>query len=212
MRKCNFDGYSNAWYEGNAGDRERAEKSVIAEGIEKLFAPKRVLDIACSSAGILRWFNERGRSVTGLDCPHAFSNEGWKKVLEIPIEKVVSYDLQEVINKETWPKIEPADVCVSLETGEHLPPEVSLSFVEYLTSLAPIIVFSAAYPGLGGCEHINVHPPEFWTEKFEACGFEYDDFSTEVMLGHMRGKMLNEFYMHLRVFRKKGYSPQDIKP
>lgn len=203
MKACEFSGYTDSWYVGNAGERERAEKSVIAEGIEKLFAPKRILDIACSSAGILRWFRERGREVKGLDCPHAFASVGWRGVLEIPIAEAVEYDLQLVLDRSTWPDMGKADVCVSLETGEHLPTETSFSFVEFLTSTASVVVFSAAYPGLGGCEHVNVQDFKFWKDKFEACGFYYDDEATTELLAHMNGKMFNEFYMHLHVFRKK---------
>lgn len=63
------------------------------------------------------------------------------------------------------------DVALSLEVAEHLPPESAERFVRFLTSLAPVIVFSAAVPCQVGTHHVNEQYPAYWARRFEACGF-----------------------------------------
>ena len=47
------------------------------------------------------------------------------------------------------------DLVVSLEVAEHLPSECAETFVDSLTGLGPIVLFSAAIPHQGGTNHAN---------------------------------------------------------
>lgn len=47
------------------------------------------------------------------------------------------------------------DIVSTLEVAEHLPKERGESFVEDLTRLSDVILFSAAIPGQGGTNHVN---------------------------------------------------------
>src|SRR5262249_51654275 len=58
------------------------------------------------------------------------------------------------------------EMAVCLEVGEHLNPARADTFVDDLTRLAPVVVFSAAIPGQGGTNHINEQWPSYWTALF----------------------------------------------
>jgi hypothetical protein len=74
----------------------------------------------------------------------------------------------------------PFDLAYCFEVAEHLPPELGERLVEYLSTLAPVVVFSAAHPGQGGRGHINEQPPEHWIRSFARHGFDLDAMSTSV--------------------------------
>jgi len=67
------------------------------------------------------------------------------------------------------------DLAVSLEVGEHLPESAAKTFVESLTRLAPVVLFSAAIPGQGGTSHVNEQWPEYWSRLFANHGFDPAD-------------------------------------
>ena len=63
------------------------------------------------------------------------------------------------------------DLAMSLEVAEHLPPDAADGFVEYLTRLAPAVLFSAAIPGQGGTQHLNEQWPDYWARRFQSRSF-----------------------------------------
>jgi hypothetical protein len=66
-------------------------------------------------------------------------------------------------------------LVLSLEVAEHLPIESGRTFIDSLTKLGPIILFSAAIPNQGGYCHLNEQWPEFWARYFLKNGFEVID-------------------------------------
>jgi len=60
---------------------------------------------------------------------------------------------------------------VCLEVAEHLPEKCTEDFIESLTSLGPVVLFSAAVPHQGGENHINEQWPPYWIEKFAKRGY-----------------------------------------
>lgn len=65
------------------------------------------------------------------------------------------------------------DVAVSMEVAEHLPESVADRYLDLLTRLSPVIVFTAATPGQGGTDHVNEQPHSYWIEKYRDRGFEH---------------------------------------
>ncbi|MGL5207411.1 MAG: hypothetical protein ACRC8T_07885 [Acidaminococcaceae bacterium] len=49
--------------------------------------------------------------------------------------------------------------------------ERAKSFVEDLTGLSSVVLFSAAIPGQGGTNHINLQWMSYWINLFEQCGY-----------------------------------------
>jgi hypothetical protein len=58
------------------------------------------------------------------------------------------------------------DLAISLEVAKHLPESRAASFVEDLTRLAPVVVFSAAIPGQGGRDHVKEQWQTYWVAIF----------------------------------------------
>jgi hypothetical protein len=63
------------------------------------------------------------------------------------------------------------DLAVSLEVAEHLEPAAAHDFIESLTQLAPVILFSAAIPSQNGYHHVNEQWPDYWAQLFGLQGF-----------------------------------------
>jgi hypothetical protein len=47
--------------------------------------------------------------------------------------------------------------------------------VDFLTSAADTVLFSAAIPGQGGDNHINEQWPAYWQGLFRSSGFDFED-------------------------------------
>ena len=58
------------------------------------------------------------------------------------------------------------DLVISLEVGEHLPPEVASDFVGSLVAHSDMVMFSAAIPRHGGVHHVNEQWPSYWRQLF----------------------------------------------
>ena len=124
--------------------------------------PKSVIDVGCGVGTWLSVFSELG-------VPDIFGVDGnWvdKRLLLIPQNFFASHDLTRplVIGRQF-------DLVVSLEVAEHLPSESAEIFVDSLTSLGPVVLFSAAIPFQGGTSHINEQWPDYWAKLFNKRGY-----------------------------------------
>ena len=54
-----------------------------------------------------------------------------------------------------------------------MPEKVADRYVELLSRLSRVIVFTAAPPGQRGADHVNEQPPSYWITKFEQRGFKH---------------------------------------
>ncbi|ACS43289.1 methyltransferase domain-containing protein [Methylorubrum extorquens] len=78
------------------------------------------------------------------------------------------------------------DLAISLEVAEHLDPMHAASFVDSLTELSDVVLFSAAIPYQGGTHHVNEAWPEFWAILFRARGYEVVDLFRDRLWGDRR--------------------------
>jgi hypothetical protein len=62
------------------------------------------------------------------------------------------------------------DLAVCIEVAEHLQRAAAAPLVQTLTSVAPVVLFSAAIPGQGGHGHYNEQPRSFWHALFAQHG------------------------------------------
>ncbi|MCI5968659.1 hypothetical protein [Helicobacter sp.] len=71
--------------------------------------------------------------------------------------------------------IKPFTLAQSLEVAEHIDMLYAENFIDLLTSLSDIVLFSAAIPFQPGTHHINCQPPQYWADKFLARGYDCYD-------------------------------------
>jgi SAM-dependent methyltransferase len=144
----------------------RASARAVLPVVFDLLAPTSIVDVGCGTGTWLAVAAENGvEDVRGLDGPWVRPED-----LEIPAERFVATDLT------APPQLDRTfDLALSLEVAEHLPPPKAESFVDLLTALAPLVVFSAAAPDQGGAGHTNEQWPAYWSELFARRGYEAVD-------------------------------------
>ena len=111
-----------------------------------LIRPGSVVDVGCGLGEWLATFQEHGVSdILGIDGDYVD-----RDMLYIPQQDFKTIDLNRPFTlNRTF------DLAVCLEVAEHLEAEHANDFVESLTRLAPIILFSAAIPLQSGTNHVN---------------------------------------------------------
>lgn len=140
----------------------RSSAHVIGPLLVKLLQPTSVIDVGCGTGTWLSVFQELGvGEVFGVDGAYVD-----RARLEIPAERFLAFDLTKPLRLD-----QTFDLAVSLEVAEHLPEDSADEFVESLTRLSPVVLFSAAIPHQGGTNHVNEQWPDYWAAKFSSHGF-----------------------------------------
>lgn len=158
--------YSEEFYKMIEGYSRNAA-NVIVPLLLDLFPNPSVVDIGCGNGTWLKGFQDRGvTDFFGIDGSYVDT-----KILKIPAKNFQSADLSKPLSIDRK-----FDISMTLEVGEHIPTESSDAFVETLTNLAPVVMFSAAIPHQGGDNHINEQWQDFWAKKFIAKGYIAIDY------------------------------------
>lgn len=158
--------YDKNFYKSQAGGSSRSA-DIIVPVVMNLVHPRSVVDVGCGVGTWLRSFCSNGvQEILGIDGE-------WvdREQLHIPKQHFISMDLSQarLLHQRKF------DLAISLEVAEHLPPESAPTFVEFITSFAPIVMFSAAIPGQGGAHHVNEQWPHYWFELFSQTGYRVID-------------------------------------
>lgn len=148
--------YSKDFYQ-TIGELSKRSAEVIVPLILQRVPCDRIIDVGCGEGAWLKVFQKHGvGEVLGVDGDHVDEN-----ILAISKENFISFDLRKPLQLETN-----FDLVVSLEVAEHLPPETAETFVESLTGLGSVILFSAAIPHQPGEHHINPQWLDYWVGLF----------------------------------------------
>ncbi len=144
----------------------RDAAQVVVPFVRDLVQPTSVVDVGCGIGAWLAVWREHGvDDLLGIDGDYVRRED-----LQIPVEEFREADLE-----HPEPLERRFDLAVSLEVAEHLDPAAATGFVSFLTSLAPVVLFSGAVPGQGGVGHVNEQWPAFWAAEFAAQGYQVAD-------------------------------------
>jgi SAM-dependent methyltransferase len=150
--------YTKAFYEAHRNGAIRSAEAMVPL-VLKLLAVRSAVDVGCGDGSWLAVFQKFGvEEILGVDGGYID-----RDLLQIPEECFQAVDLTKPFHLERV-----FDLAVSLEVAEHLPAHSARVFVECLTRLAPVVLFSAAIPNQGGNNHLNEQWPEKWAELFKA--------------------------------------------
>lgn len=146
----------------------RGSAQEIVPLILDLIHPQSVVDAGCGVGSWLSVFRDLGvEDVLGVD-------GAWvdQRMLEIPPDKFLTYDLTKPLRLDRS-----FDLVMSLEVAQHIPEEAVETFVDSLTRLGPVILFSSAIP-LQGPPALNQNGqwPEYWVQHFEKHSYEVIDY------------------------------------
>ncbi|MEM6517246.1 MAG: methyltransferase domain-containing protein [Bacteroidota bacterium] len=141
---------------------------MIVPIVNQWFRPENVIDVGCGVGAWLEVWKEQPNilEVMGLDARFVHS-----EFMRVDIDN----EFVEVDLNESLPKLKRFDIAVCLEVAEHLKPERAESFVQDLTTLSNIILFSAAIPGQEGTQHINEQFLGYWIKIFLNHGYDCYD-------------------------------------
>ena len=160
----------------------------IVSGILRRFPDTQlVVDLGAGTGAHVAAFEKRGLDCTGYE----YSATAREIAAERLGVRVRPFDLTE---PAPWGG-ERYDLALSLEVGEHLPPELGDKLVATCVEAAPHVLFSAAPPGQGGQGHINEQPKAYWMERFARHGYRLDEAQTAALVTDLRRDLVRG--MHL---------------
>jgi SAM-dependent methyltransferase len=154
--------YTPDFYEGHRDASLSSARRIVPLLRQWVPSFRSVIDVGCGVGTWLRAFKENGvEDLLGIDGAYVHVNQ-----LEISREQFRPFDLRERVKIERR-----FDLAMSVEVAEHLPPSCADGFVESLTELAPVVLFSAAVPHQEGENHLNEQWQAYWAERFDQRGF-----------------------------------------
>ena len=175
---------------------------IISEILDVFPDTLTAYDLGCGTGIYVAELERRGISTLGFEL-NALAFRQAKGPIDLMRVQDVGEDMTE--------KYVPANLVISFEVGEHLPPEKAEAFAKNLTGLAMTgIVLTASHEE--GEFHLNPQPSQFWIDLIEASGdWAYDRQSSEVLCRFFDVKIdppttLRWFRTRTMIFRRKGQS------
>lgn len=143
---------------------------LIDKAIE-IFNPTSVLDLGCGTGQAVSYFIEKG-------VPTVLGVEGSAVVIaQAKCSKFITqFDLNKELNLNRK-----FDMIFSYEFVEHIHSKHVDILLKNFSNHSNLIVLSAARPGQGGLGHFNEQYSEYWIEKFENEGYNYDVELTQIL-------------------------------
>jgi SAM-dependent methyltransferase len=163
--------YSPHYFDSIRG-RSHDSAGIVAPLVAQLTRPISVVDVGCGTGAWAAAFKKLGVSdVLGIDGEYCD-----RAGLEISPEEFLPADVTQPLELRRS-----FDLAVCLEVAEHLEPQHAEQLIANLTSLAPVVLFSAAVPEQGGEHHVNEQWPDYWIQRFDSRGYAaYDPFRAQL--------------------------------
>jgi len=150
---------------------------------------KSMLDVGCGLGYCMQYFEQKGVQVAGVDgSPSAIE----KSVLP---KHVNLHDFTD----GAWIPEQSYDLIWSSEFLEHVEQQYEPHFFETFKKASKYLMVTFAVPGQTGHHHVNLQYADYWIERFNKIGFEYD----EGLTNHARSLLPNTGMQGMQ-FRDKG--------
>ncbi len=183
--------YDKAFYDEQIAWSVTSAQTVVPY-LCNLLPIQSVVDLGCGLGPWLAAFRENGvTDIAGYDGDYVP-----REFLRIPQEYFHPADLARPMAFDRR-----YDLAISLEVAEHLPPEAAAGFVEKLTNLADVVLFSGSIPYQGGTGHFNENYPEYWAILFASRGYEVVDVLRDVFWTN--GTVCPWYRQNMLLFLKK---------
>lgn len=134
---------------------------VLMPTILDVINPKSVIDFGCGIGAFLVEPQNRGIRFLGIDGEYLD-----RKRLLISEDNFMVADLSKKVEIP-----EKYDLAISFEVAEHVNKENAEIFVENITNVSDVVVFSAAIPRQTGRGHVNLQPTSYWCDLFKKKGY-----------------------------------------
>lgn len=164
-------------YQHSSSELENDLRSadLVLHSLLETISPRSVLDVGCGLGHFSRKFLDQGiEDVLAVDGDYLDP-----ELLCIPKEYFRVADLTKPFDFGRK-----FDLVVSLEVAEHLPSQCAGQFVKCLIRHGDAVLFSAAFPGQGGQNHLNEQWATWWGKKFESHGYFPMDVIRPKLLDH----------------------------
>jgi SAM-dependent methyltransferase len=186
--------YDWDWYKSYIEEPAAHSAETISESIISDIGPHTVVDVGCGTGALLKALQSKGCEVFGLECSEVALRYCRNRGLT-----VMKFDLE----RDDFSGDQAFDIAISFEVAEHLPERAVRRYVDLLTRLSGVVLFTAAPPGQGGHDHVNEQPPSYWISMFKVHGYGCD----EELAGRWReqwrasGGVVPWYYSNLLIFR-----------
>ena len=153
--------YNKLFYAVQSERSGRSAREVVGL-VNEMLRPGSVIDVGCGvGAWLAEWHRLGVSDMVGID-------GDWvdRRTLKFPAEQFVAHELT-----QPYESTRSFDLVMCLEVAEDFEPDDSGAFVDLLTSLGPVIMFSAAIPQQGGQHHVNERWQGDWARDFEQRGY-----------------------------------------
>lgn len=156
-----LDAYDNLFYKEMSKSSMSSARFLVPFLMENLEFSS-VIDIGCGDGQFVGQFIQHGiPNVKGIEGKWILdsldkSAATWLEIADLTEELIFDSRF---------------DLAICLEVAEHLEEEYADTLIRNLTSASDIVVFSAAIPGQGGTNHVNLQYPIYWAKKFAKHGY-----------------------------------------
>lgn len=183
--------YNEDYYAKRQEDPWRSDAHTVSRAIKDQFNPNSVIDFGCAIGAHLEIFHDHDIRIKGVEGnPDAFQHA------IVPTEYLVQHDLREPYKSDRS-----YDIALCFEVAEHLPEDYANILVDTLSNASNTVIMTAAPPGQGGTHHVNEQPREYWYQKFESRGFEYDSESVQTLRNRIEVNEAHWIEENLMIFR-----------
>ncbi len=171
-----LDSYDSIFYEEMSKSSSSSARFLVPF-LKKHLVFNSVIDIGCGDGQFVSEFIKNGISqVKGVEGDWILGSldqrlNPWLQIADLTND--LTFDTR-------------FDLAICLEVAEHLDEKYADTFISNLVKASDLIFFSAAIPGQGGTNHVNLQYPDYWAIKFAIHGY-YMEWDPRSLLNGKRG-------------------------